>query len=125
MNITQSSSNVRCRLGEGAPSNGQPNVKRQKLDVSAKPTVAGTSTSVAIAIDNVAEVDEDNNGIEILEDKDDGNAGAAVVTVDTQGNATTSTPRTANVTGCSTLTPFVLMNLHPNQHHHRHQRKES
>ena len=31
VNITQSSSNVRCRLGEGPPSNGQPNIKRHSF----------------------------------------------------------------------------------------------
>ena len=67
MNIAQSSSNVRCRPGEGTLSNGQPNVTRQKLDKSANPTVAGMSTSAAIAI---------------LEDEDDGDASAAVVAVD-------------------------------------------
>ena len=113
MNIAQSSSNVRCRLREGPPLNGQPNIKRQNLDESANPTVVGTSASAAIAIDDVVEGDEDDDGIEILEDEDDGNAGAAVVAVDAQGNATTSTPHTVNVTGCSTFAPWVLMDLHP------------
>ena len=113
MNIAQSSSNVRCRPGEGPPSNGQPNIKRQKLDEGANPTVAGTSTSTAIAIDDVVEGDEDDDGIEILEDEDDGDAGAAVVVVDAQGNATTSTPHAANITGSSTFAPWVLMDLHP------------
>ena len=114
MNIAQLSSNVRCRLGEGPPSNGQPNIKRQKLDAGANPTVAGTSTSTAITIDNIVEGDEDDDGIEILEDEDDGDAGAAVVAEDAQENATTSTPHAANVTGASTFTPWVLMGLHPN-----------
>ena len=113
MNIAQSSSSVRCRPGEGPPSNGQPNVKRQKLDEGANPTAAGTSASTAIAIDNVVEGDEDDNGIEILEDEDDGKDGAAIVAVDAQGNATTSTPSTVNITGGSTFTPWVLMDLHP------------
>ena len=113
MNITQLSTNVRYRLREGPPPNGQPNVKRQKLDEGANPTAAGTSTSSAIAIDDIVEGDEDDDGIEILEDKDDSYAGAAVVAVNAQGNATTSTPPTMNVTGSSMFTPLVLMDLHP------------
>ena len=112
MNIAQSSSNVRCRPGEGPPSNGQSNIKRQKLDESANPTVAGMSVSAAIAIDDIVEGDEDDNGIKILEDEDDGDAGAAVVVVDAQGNATTSIPHAANIIGSSTFAPWVLMDLH-------------
>ena len=113
MNIAQSSSNVRCRLGEGTPSNGQLNIKRQKLGKSANSTVAGTSTSAAIPIDDIADGDEDDNGIKILEDKDDGDANPAVVMVNAQGNATTGTPNTMNTTGSSTFSPFVLIDLHP------------
>ena len=70
---------------------------------------AGTSASVAIAVDE----DDDNNSIKILEDEDDGNDNTTVVTVDTQGSATTNTPCTANTTDTSGFTPFVLMDLHP------------
>ena len=112
INIAQLSSNVRCRPGEGPPSNGQPNIKRQKLDEGANPTAAGTSTSGAIAIDDVVEGDEDDDGIEILEDEDDSEDGTVIVAVDTQGNATTSTPSAPNVTGGSMFATWVLMDLH-------------
>ena len=72
------------------------------------------STSAAIAIDNVVKGDEDDDGIEILEDEDDNDAGAAVVAVDSQGNAMTSAPCAASTPGSSTFSPFVLMDLHPN-----------
>ena len=113
MNIAQLSSNVRCRLGNGAPLNGQPNIKKQKLDESANSTVAGMSASTAIPIDDIANSDEDDDGIEILEDEDDSNANAAIVMVDAQGNATTSTRCAVNTTGSSTFAPFMLMDLHP------------
>ena len=124
MNIAQSSSNVRCWPGEGTPSNGQPNVKRQKLDEGADSTVAEMSTSAAIPIDDVANEDDDDDGIEILEDEDDDNANTAVFTVDTQGNAATSTPCAANTAGSSTFTPFCVDGSTP-RHHGRHQGKES
>ena len=125
MNIAQLSSTIRCRPGEGAPLNGQPNIKRQKLDENAIPAASGTSTSTAIAIDSVAKGDEDDDGIEILEDEDDGDAGAAVIVVDTQGNATTSTPHTANVTGSSTFAQRFHVDGFSPRCHHRHQREES
>ena len=94
-------------IGRGsAPSNGQPNVKRQKLDEGADSTVAGTSASAAIPIDDVADEDDDDDGIEILEDEDDNDANTAVVTVDAQGNATTSSPCTTNTAGSSTFAPL-------------------
>ena len=114
-NITQLSSNVRCRPGEGTPSNGQPNVKRQKLDESANHAAAGTSASVAIPVDDIADKDDDDDdGVEILEDEQDGDADAAVVTVNAQGSATTSTPHATNTTDGSNFAPFILMDLHAN-----------
>ena len=109
MNIAQSSSNIRCHLGEGTPSNGQPNVKRQRLDESATPMAAGTSASEAI---DIADDDDDDYGIEILETEEDGNDEATVVTVNTQDSATTNTPHAVNTTEGSTFAPFVLMDLH-------------
>ena len=106
MNIAQSSSNVICQLEKNAPLNGQPNVKRQKLDEDADSTAA-------IPIDEIADEDDDDSGIEILEDEDDDDVNTAVVTVDTQGNAATSTPHAANTAGSSTFTPFMLMDHHP------------
>ena len=96
MNIAQSSSNARCRPGNGIPSNGQPNIKRQKLDEGANTGAAGSSASVAISVDDTAENDDDNDGIKIVEDKGDDNDDTTVVTVDIQGSSTTSTPHTAN-----------------------------
>ena len=114
MNIAQSSSNIRCQPGEGAPSNGQPNIKRQRLDESANPIAVGTSASEAISVDDVANDGDDDDGIEILEDGEDGDDDAAVVTVNAQGSATTSTPHAANTTGSSAFAPFILMDLHAN-----------
>ena len=113
MNITQSS--IRCHLGEGAPSNGQPNVKRQRLDESANPIAAGTSTSMAISIDEVADDDDnDDDSIEILEAEEDGDYEAIVVTVNVQGSATTNTSHAVNTTEGSTFGPFILIDFHTN-----------
>ena len=74
--------------------------------------MVGTSASKAIPIDNAADDADDDNGIEILEDKEDGDDDAAVVTVNAQGSATTSTPRATNTTSGSGFSPFILMDLH-------------
>ena len=112
MNITQSSSNVRCQLGDGAPSNGQPNIKRQKLDEGANTVAVGSSASVAISVDDMAKDDDDDDGIKIVEDEDDNNDDVPVITVNAEGDSTTSTPSTANISNASTFPPFALMDLH-------------
>ena len=112
MNIAQSSSNVSCQPGDGAPSNGQPNIKRQKLNEGANTVAVGSSASVAISVNDMAEDDDDDDGIKILEDEDDNNDDVPVITVNTQGDSTTSTPSTANISNASTFPPFALMDLH-------------
>ena len=96
MNTTQLSTNIRCWPGDSAPSNGQPNVKWQKLDEGANTAAVGSSASMAISVDNMAEDDDDDDGLEILEDEDDNNDDAAIITVDTHHASTMSTPSTTN-----------------------------
>ena len=54
--------------------------------------------------------EEDDDGIEILEDEDDDDM--PVVQVDAHGSITTSTPCAASTTNGSTFPPFLLMDLH-------------
>ena len=70
------------------------------------------SLSVAISVDDIADNDDDDDGIEILEAEENGNDEATVVTVNTQGSATTYTPCAVNTAEGSTFGPFVLMDLH-------------
>ena len=107
INIAQLSTNIRCQLGDGAPSNGQPNVKRQKLDEGASSVAAGSSASVAISVDNAFKDDDDDDGIEILEDEDDEDDDTTMVTIDAQGTAGMT-----NTSNATPFPPFALMDLH-------------
>ena len=74
----------------------------------------GSSVSIAISVDDVAEDDDDDDGIKILEDEDDNNNDVPVITVNAQGDSTTSTPSTTNISNASIFPPFALMDLHAN-----------